>query len=317
MSDAPKPAFDPIAATLGKNGPGIDMELLLASEPIHSRQLVRGVFRSLPKTPTPTKETAFANTVSTKVEFPTDIHDHCANPKCEGVRRHERDDDEKSEPFHVLRSRYYYVSYVCTNCRTNTKLFGVKVEVEVPSRSTSAYCTKVYQEPPFGSPIPKRLFALIGEDNRDHFLQARRAIARSLGIGAYAYYRRIVENTKFDLVSSILEIAKATNAPNEQIELLERAKSENQFSKAMDLLKGESAIPPVLLIEGHNPLALLHDLLSEGIHQLSDTECLERAKEAEVILSEIAERMQIALTERKAVRAAISSIMNRKSQSKE
>lgn len=306
-----------MATILGKNGPGIDMELLLVGEPIHSRQLVRGVFRPLPKTLTPTKETAFTNTVSTKVEFPTDIHDHCANPKCEGVRRHERGDDERSEPFHVLRSRYYYVSYVCTNCRSNTKFFGVKVEVEVPSRSTSAHCTKIYQEPPFGSPIPKRLFVLIGEDNREHFLQARRAIARSLGIGAYAYYRRIVENTKFELVSSILEIATATNAPTEQVELLQAAKKENQFAKAMDMLKGENAIPPVLLIDGHNPLALLHDLLSEGIHKLSDAECLERAKEAEIILSEIAERMQIALTERKAVKAAISSIMNRKGKAKD
>jgi predicted regulator of amino acid metabolism with ACT domain len=69
-----------------------------------------------------------------------------------------------------------------------------------------------------------------------------------------------------------------------------------------------------LLIDGHNPLALLHDLLSQGIHQLADSECLERAKEAEIILSEIAERMQIALTERKAVNSAIASIMSRKKQ---
>ncbi|MCB1228006.1 MAG: hypothetical protein KDK99_19530 [Verrucomicrobiales bacterium] len=317
MSDEPRPAIDPVAAILGKTGPGIDMEVFLTNEPIHSRQMVRGVFRPLARTPTLTKASAFVNTVSTEVGFPTDIHDHCANPKCEGVRRHERDDDEKTEPYHVLRSRYYYVSYLCTNCRIETKLFGVKVEVEIPSRSTSAYCTKIYQEPSFGSPIPKRLFALIGQDNREHFLQARRAIARSLGIGAYAYYRRIVENTKFDLISAILEVAKVTNAPTEQIELLEAAKQENQFSKAMDMLKGENTIPPVLLIDGHNPLALLHDLLSEGIHQLGDAECLERAKEAEVILSEIAERMQIALTERKAVKAAISSIMNRKGKDKD
>jgi hypothetical protein len=67
-----------------------------------------------------------------------------------------------------------------------------------------------------------------------------------------------------------------------------------------------------LLIDGHNPLALLHDLLSEGIHQLSDGECLERAQEAEVILCEIADRMQIALTERKTVKAAVTSILKRK-----
>ena len=59
-------------------------------------------------------------------------------------------------------------------------------------------------------------------------------------------------------------------------------------------------------------LTLLHDLLSEGIHEPDDDECLERAQEAEVILCEIADLMQIALTKRKTVKASLSSILNRK-----
>jgi hypothetical protein len=173
-------------------------------------------------------------------------------------------------------------------------------------------CTKIYQEPPFGHAIPKRLFQVIGESNREHFLQARRAIARGLGIGAYAYYRRIVENTKFDLVGSVLEVAQATNASPQQIELLKKAQSEKQFSKAIEMLRDVSAIPAVLLIDGQNPLVWLHDALSEGIHKLSDRECLERAREAEVIVCEIADRMQMAVTEQKAVKDALSSMMKRK-----
>jgi len=130
----------------------------------------------------------------------------------------------------------------------------------------------------------------------------------------YAYYRRIVENTKFELIDSILKVAKGTNAASSQIQLLERAQSERQFSKAIDLLRDVSAIPPILLINGQNPLTLVHDLLSEGIHELSDQECLVRAQEAEVILCEIADKMQIALTDRKTVNAAVASIMNRKRQ---
>ena len=110
----------------------------------------------------------------------------------------------------------------------------------------------------------------------------------------------------------MLEVANATNAPRSQITTLEKAQKERQFSKAIASLRDASAIPAVLLIDGLNPLTLLHDLLSEGIHGLSDTECLKRAQEAEVILSEIADRMQIALTERKAVKTAIASIQNRK-----
>jgi hypothetical protein len=114
------------------------------------------------------------------------------------------------------------------------------------------------------------------------------------------------------LVGSVLEVAQATNALPGQIELLKKAQSETQFSKAIEMLRDVSAIPAVLLIDGHNPLALLHDLLSEGIHRLDDRECLERAQEAEVILCEIADRMQVAVTERKTVKAALSNIMKRK-----
>ena len=53
-------------------------------------------------------------------------------------------------------------------------------------------------------------------------------------------------------------------------------------------------------------------MLSEGIHQLDDAECLARAQEAEVILCEVADRIQIALTDRREVKAALSSIMGRK-----
>jgi hypothetical protein len=199
---------------------------------------------------------------------------------------------------------------VCTDCTTTAKIFSLKTRRE--EGSYAGVATKLYQEPPFGHPIPKRLFQIIGETNREPFLQARRAIARGLGIGAYAYYRRIVENTKFDLVASILAVARATNASPVQIEVLEGAQSERQFSKAIEVLRDVAAIPAVLLIDGHNPLILLHDLLSEGIHQLSDAECLERAQQAEIILCEIADRMQTSLTERKNVKAAITSIMTRK-----
>ena len=271
----------------------MDLSELLEGQPLHSRQLVKWLF----------------NVQGYKrVNFPDDIRVHCDHDHCNGIRRHLL---RENDIYNVDSVSYCFIRYICTNCSEAEKIYTIKTE-PFKADTSSGYCTKIYQEPPFGLPIPKRLFKVIGEDNREHFLQARRAIARGLGVGAYAYYRRIVENNKFALIASVLEVAKATNALPDQIELLEKAQRETQFSKALDMLQDVTAIPPVLLIDGHNPLALLHDLLSEGIHQLTDTECLDRAKDSEIILSEIAERMQIALTERKAVKSAISSIMNRK-----
>jgi len=278
--------------------PVCDLVELLQDVPLHSPRNI---------------ELLFAEPLRRNVEFPKSIHVHCDHKDCEGVRRHWK----RSQGIFELGGgfSYFLVSYYCSNCLTSVKVFAVKVK-RIGEIDRSGICTKIYQEPPFGQPIPKRLYHIIGEANREHFLQARRAIARGLGIGAYGYYRRIVENTKFDLVNSVLEVAKATNASAGQIELLKKAQLENQFSKAIEILRDVSAIPAVLLIDGHNPLSLLHDLLSEGIHQLDDQECLKRSQEAEVILCEIADRMQMAVSERKTVKDAMSSILNRKAADK-
>lgn len=267
---------------------------LLASAPLHSRRSVRRLF---------------LRAEGSGIWYPEDMRLHCETPQCNGMRRHKYCGGG-TVPLEE-RVYYSYAMYSCEDCKAAGIIFGIKAEASA-ARSFEGICTKIYQEPQFGHPIPKRLFQIIGEANREYFLQARRAIARSLGVGAYAYYRRIVENTKFELVKAVLDVAKAANAAASQIQLLTKAQSETQFSKAIEMLAGESAIPPVLLIDGHNPLSLLHDLLSEGIHQYSDAECLQRAQDAEVILCEIADRMQIALTEHKAVKTAITNIMNRK-----
>ena len=178
--------------------------------------------------------------------FPDEIRVHCNHEKCDGVRRHTKFESHHFS-FHWKAVTFYFVTYSCSNCIISAKAFVIRVQ---DGGNTSVICTKVYQEPTFGQPIPKRLFHVIGEANREYFLQARRAIARGLGIGAYGYYRRIVENTKFDLVGSVLEVAQATNASPSQVVLLKKAQAERQFSKAIDILRDVSAIPGTLLIDG-------------------------------------------------------------------
>jgi hypothetical protein len=286
---------NPVAAkAISLEPPGIySLTQLLEDVPLHSPRHVQKLF----------DQPEFGD-----LAFPGAIRVHCDHENCEGIRRHVFGASAK---FQRGADFYVYAVYNCTDCLSSSKIFGLKAERK-GEHLVPGICTKIYQAPPFGQPIPKRLFQVIGESNRENFLQARRAIARGLGIGAYAYYRRIVENTKFELISSVLEIAKATKAQPQQIQLLEKAQTEKQFSKAIEMLREVSAIPAVLLIDGHNPLAILHDVLSEGIHQLDDAECLARAQEAEVILCEVADRIQIALTDRREVKAALSSIMGRK-----
>ena len=90
---------------------------------------------------------------------------------------------------------------------------------------------------------------------------------------------------------------------------LEAAKNKNQFSKAVESIK--HTIPQVLLIDGHNPLTLLHSALSEGLHAKTDEECLELATSIRVVLTELVERMSTALKDTAELKTAVSRIINK------
>jgi hypothetical protein len=68
----------------------------------------------------------------------------------------------------------------------------------------------------------------------------------------------------------------------------------------------------VLLIDGHNPLTLLHTALSEGLHAQSDEDCLEFASDIRVVMTELADRISQALKDEAELKSAISRLLSRK-----
>ena len=122
---------------------------------------------------------------------------------------------------------------------------------------------------------PVKVVRVLGAE-KDYYFKGRQSENQGLGIAAFAYYRRVVENQKNKIFDEIIRTVKKIN-PEDAVFIaeLEAAKKENQFSKAVESIK--HAIPQILLIDGHNPLTLLHSALSEGLHAKNDEECLEIA----------------------------------------
>jgi len=135
---------------------------------------------------------------------------------------------------------------------------------------------------------------------------------QGLGIGAFAYYRRAVENEKARILDEIIRVAKRIGAASDVVQDLEDAKRETQFSSSVTAIK--HGIPPVLLINGHNPLTLLHTALSDGLHAQDDAHCLEFASAVRAVLVELADRLGNALKEQAELDAAVSKLTPRKSQ---
>jgi hypothetical protein len=235
-----------------------------------------------------------------------DVRLHCNSDLCEGkgplhfmyvsgevyLKREQRED--------------LFVQYLCRNCQMTLKSYAIIARADAQGDSGTVY--KVGEFPAFGPAVPSRVISLIGPD-REIFLTGRRAENRGFGIGAFAYYRRVVENQKGRIIQEMAKVAGKLGASQEDLELFEAAAKEIKFSEA--IAKINTAIPVSLRIEGHNPLTLLHKALSDGLHERSDAECLECAREIRLVLTDLAERMGQVLQEKTKLKDAVTKLLER------
>ena len=202
---------------------------------------------------------------------------------------------------------YCFLNYTCRHCEITTKNFALFVSNALPDGRGNA--VKLGEWPSFGEPTPPRVISLIGPD-RDLFLNGRRSENQGLGIGAFAYYRRVVENQKDHIFDEILKIAKRIGANDDLLEQLAFAKADFRFDRAIDKIR--TGIPDSLRIRGgHNPLTLLHSALSKGLHQESDAECLKLARSIRLILTDLAEKIDLALKEQKDLDEAVVLLLEK------
>lgn len=231
-----------------------------------------------------------------------DLELYCDNKTCDGLRFFKCIDPNN----YSLRNNFFsdiFLTYQCRNCGEMLKWFAIRATWTKDGPDT---VVKFGEWPPFGPHVPSRVISLIRED-RELFFAGRRAESQGMGIGAFAYYRRVVENQKGRIIDEIIRVAQKIKAPPETIKILESARDETQFTAAIESIK--DAIPQVLLINGHNPLTLLHKALSKGLHAQSDQECLQLATSIRTILTDLAERLGQALKEQAEVDAALKHLM--------
>ena len=223
----------------------------------------------------------------------------CEN--CAGRRHFRAPDDEVStrDPAQeVVKSWEYW----CRNCGLCQKVYSVLFECDV------GRFVKLGEWPPFGPHVPANVIKLIGPD-RDLFLQGRRAESLGLGIGAYTYYRRVVEGQKDRIIDRVVQVARQVKLEEETIRTLAAAKGMTSFERAVEAIG--HAFPDRLRIETHNPLRLLHGFLSKGVHEMTDDECLERATAARHVLAEFADLLKQALRDRRLLLDSVAKLQPR------
>ena len=175
------------------------------------------------------------------------------------------------------------VVYECAGCHSSRRYFLILVTQETPRSTprgmppddrTQATVQKVGQFPPYDIAPDPQLEKRLGKDRVAVFKKGLVCESHSYGIGAFAYYRRIIEQVIDELLTDIASLVPAGDQ-GAYAEALARARVSHRAVDKIEQVK--DVLPASLQPSGTNPLLILHGALSEGIHVRSDEECLESA----------------------------------------
>jgi hypothetical protein len=133
---------------------------------------------------------------------------------------------------------------------------------------------KVGQYPELEEKVPETLKQALDEADLKLYKNALRMRNFKFGVAAVAYMRRIIENRMNDMLQILHESAIAHNAPAELLARHEAMMKEKRFSEKIDY--AGQLLPSSLRPSGKpNPMAILHELASEGLHAKSDEQCVD------------------------------------------
>lgn len=176
-----------------------------------------------------------------------------------------------------------HIKGICQSCHTSVHyLIRSYSDKKWSERSSGIkiFIQKTGQYPPLEVKPDKIVEKYLTEEDLSLYKKAVTSLSFGYGIGAFAYFRRIIENEIKRIIKDIssIEFDGAENIRKAYL-LFE---TNHQMSSLITTIT--PYLPPSLLIAGDNPIQLLYKQLSEGIHALLEEECLERATLINVIL---------------------------------
>ncbi len=194
--------------------------------------------------------------------------------------------------------------YMCVHCQEFERVFYVKVD------ENRECLMKVGQYPAWEIKGDANIEKLLGEHS-GYYRKGLICESQGYGIGAFGYYRRIVEETIDKMLDEIAELLSEEDLARYQ-GALAKTKETTITQEKIDLVK--DLLPPILRPEGMNPLSALHSALSEGLHAGSDEECLEFAGTCREILVFLVNQVAASKAASKGFTASMRKLLEKKAQ---
>lgn len=211
---------------------------------------------------------------------------------------------DKSERISVS----FHLKGICQSCKFPMdfllNMFTEESVNNTASRFPPILIKKIGQLPPFELVPEKEVLDYLSTEDKSNYKKALLNLSVSFGIGAFAYFRRIIENEIKRLVKDISELDFEDSGKIRQA--MRDYDVNHQMSTLIDHIN--SFLPKSLKELGDNPIRLLHQQLSGGIHEFTEEECLEKAKVIDTLLRYVIRKVNSEKFELLEVKKAIKAL---------
>jgi hypothetical protein len=197
------------------------------------------------------------------------------------------------------------LSYLCTHCDKFERLFFVKFGKD----TSGEWLMKIGQYPAWEVHGMPNLEKLLGK-HAGYFKKGQICESQGYGIGAFGYYRRIVEEVIDELLNEISDLLTGDELYKYK-EALEKTKKTIVTAEKIELVK--DLLPTILRPDGMNPLSALHSVLSQGLHAESDEECLELSQHCREILVFLVNQISASKEAAKSFTSSMRKLLDKKS----
>ncbi len=202
-------------------------------------------------------------------------------PQCKSVQTYNVKKNQDNFSLQTL-PKVFELIYICDSCKNNVKSFFLLLQNEIATKKDNKnkkeYVQKIQkigQYPAWSISIEKEIESVLDENKKQIYQKGLINESQGYGIGAYAYYRRITEEVIDELLTSIIDLVESENKVL-YFEALKQVKKTRVAQDKIDLVK--DLLPESMKPGGMNPLGVLHGALSDGLHNLSDEDCLIKAE---------------------------------------
>ncbi len=169
---------------------------------------------------------------------------------------------------------------------------------------TNIYIQKVGANPQIKIIPDKIITKFFDKETNKWYFKGINSLNENYGIGSFAYFRRIIEK---ELINIIQDIKTLPDSHKLEIEkLLSKHKENPRISTIYDNIFEH--LPNSLKSLGDNPIKLLYNQTSEGLHNFNEEECLNKAKSILKLLNFVLRKINEEKSELKDLREIIKGL---------